>query len=301
MRPIAPMLAMPSTPSSNRQRVHLRDLTARTGWLAQEKVDGLRAVLYSQGGTVRLFNRSGVEITNLFPEIGRVKPLIPDVVLDGELVADDGRFSTVATRGKQTNAFATAAAANPCHFVAFDLLRANDQDVMHLPLHVRLASMRGIVGRRRLVRLVRQSDDVQALWDAVVADGGEGIIAKRRTSLYLPGQRATSWVKFKAVQRLTAIAVGYERGVNREFGAIQLALLSGDTPVPIGKVGTGWTERQGEDLRRRLDAGQMFPIEVEALNRTDDNHLRFPVYRGERTDMPLTAATAEQLALLPVY
>lgn len=103
------------------------------------------------------------------------------------------------------------------------------------------------------------------------------------------------------MHRITAIALGYERGTSREFGAIFLALLLQDgRPVPIGRVGTGWTEPQAESLKRRLDAGQQFPVEVEALNRTADNLLRFPVFRGERTDLPLTAASADQLNSLPI-
>lgn len=295
---IQPMLAMPSSGASNRRAIRMADLVGRD-WIAQEKVDGIRAVLYSHDGTCRVFNRSGTEITERFPEIAALR--LPNVVLDGEIVSRDGLFSTVGTRDKQTRAFASAAKKNPCAFVAFDLLASADQRLLNFPLHTRLQLLKGIIGRRRTITMVRTSTDILSLWHDVVSEGGEGIIVKKRASAYLPGKRVSSWIKFKAVQRLTAIAIGYEPGTNRAFGAIRLALLDGSRPVDIGRVGTGWTQRQEGELRRRLDAGEVFPVEVEALNRTSDNALRFPVFRGERTDLTLEAASASQLASLPVY
>jgi len=295
---ISPMLAMPSSGAGNRRAIRMTDLVGRD-YIAQEKVDGIRAVLYSEDRACRIFNRSGTEITERFPEVARVR--LPDGIYDGEIVAKDGLFSTAGTRDKQSRNFEAAARKHPCMFTAFDLLAANGQRVTGLPLHTRLQLLKGVIGRRRTVTMVRTSEDILGLWHDVVSAKGEGIIVKKRRSIYLPGERASSWIKFKAVQRLTAIAVGYEPGTNRAFGAIRLALLDGARPVDIGRVGTGWTLRQEGELRRRLDAGEIFTIEVEALNRTHDNALRFPVFRGERGDLALEAASAAQLADLPIY
>lgn len=300
MIPFKPMLAVPSTGASNRRPLDLGHLASCGGWVAEEKLDGLRAIVQSDGSRgLRIWNRSGVDITARFPEIARQR-LLP-VVLDGEIVPVDGTFQTVATRDKQTHGFAAAAKANPCKFVAFDLLSSGGQSLTHLPYKMRRQLLRGVIGRRRNIRPVRQSGDILGLWAEILAAGGEGVICKQLSSLYLPGERASSWVKFKAVQRITAVAVGYEKGVRREFGAMHLALIGNNGPIPIGKVGTGWTEKQGAALKRRLDGGDPFLIEVEALNRTPDNTLRFPVFRGERTDLDITAASADQLALLPIY
>jgi hypothetical protein len=58
---------------------------------------------------------------------------------------------------------------------------------------------------------------------------------------------------------------------------------------------------QQKDLKARMDAGEILLVEIEALNRTPDNALRFPVFLHERTDLDFSAATADQLKLLPVY
>ena len=79
------------------------------------------------------------------------------------------------------------------------------------------------------------------------------------------------------------------------------SLIDGAQAIQVGSVGTGWTESEGSLLKKRLDVGELFLVEIEALNRTHQNALRFPVFRGERTDLPISAASADQLALLPTY
>lgn len=305
-----PMLAAPSTGASGRRPKQLDAYIGRPEWVAQEKVDGLRAILYSNGTGCRLFNRNGVEITTAFPEVASIR--MPACVIDGELVARDGSFQTVATRDKQratrygslareTQAHRAFARENPCYFVAFDYLEAAGEQLTMLPLKSRMIALRHVIGRRRNIRPVKQSADILGLWSEVIARGGEGIIVKQLSSKYLEGVRADSWVKFKHTQTITCLTVGYEVGRAREFGAIRLALIGPNGPVPIGKVGTGWNELEGARLKKRLDAGETLLVEVEALNRTMHDELRFPVYRGERTDLPHTAATLEQLRALPTY
>ncbi|WNB85157.1 hypothetical protein [Cellulomonas sp. ATA003] len=97
---IAPMLATPSSSASNRRPIAIGDVCGRPDWLAQEKVDGIRARLYSQDGKVRLVSRSGRNMAAWFPEVEGLRRL-PNMVLDGGLMARDGVSSTVATREKQ--------------------------------------------------------------------------------------------------------------------------------------------------------------------------------------------------------
>lgn len=308
----APMLAKASSAGSGRRTTELTTLARQDGWIGQEKVDGIRAVLYGGGTTTRIFNRNGVEITAAFPEVASLR--LPAVVIDGELVARDGLFQTVATRDKQRGRvrygskaveqreYRALARANPCYFIAFDLLELpGGFSLLQMRLDERLPLLRKIIGNRRNIRPIRQSKDLRALWAEVTAAGGEGIVAKRASSIYLPGQRAESWVKFKHTQAITCVAVGYERGERRELGAIHLALIDpAGKPVRIGKVGTGWTEAAGEDYLARFKAGTIFMVEVEVLNRTA-TELRFAVLRGERTDVPLSAAALSQLDTIPFY
>lgn len=310
MRAYTPMLAQPTTGSGNRRPVELTTIAAIPGWIAQEKHDGLRAIVHTSLRGSRIFNRNGVEITAAFPEVADLK--MPQAVFDGELVARDGLFSTVATRDKQRGrtrygtvaaereAYRTLAQQNPCYFIAFDLLQDDGEALAGLRLTERLKRMRPLIGRRRNIRPVEQSKDIMRLWREVTSRGGEGIIAKKETSVYLEGMRASTWLKFKATQTITAVAVGYERDVHGGLGAMHLALVDHDKPVLIGKVGTGWTREQAKDLQARLEAGTPILVEVEVLNRTL-SELRFAVFRGERADVSFTDATIDQLDAIPFY
>lgn len=297
-----PMLAVPSTGASNRHAIRLEALASTHQWIVDEKLDGIRCMFVADGPSGnRLINRTGTDITERFPEVARAR--IPRVTLDGEIVADDGSFLTVASRDKQTGDFARAARAYPCHLVAFDLIRSGGESLERIPFKTRRFFLTKVIGkRRRRVRVVRWSEDMLAFAQQIRSEGGEGVIAKHRDSLYLPGKRSEHWIKFKNTRSLTAVVTGYTRGKgSRELGALKLALVNGEKIVAIGHVGTGFTERQADEFKIRLDAGQPFMAEIEALNRTPSGELRFPVFKGERTDLTLLDAAFEQLETLPTY
>jgi bifunctional non-homologous end joining protein LigD len=131
-----------------------------------------------------------VEHTERVPEL-RALPRGP--VPDGELVAfnDAGapHWPLVVERVLHGNA------AIPVTFVAFDLLRVDGHDVTCNPWSQRRALLEDIWVERRCARLVDVFDDGYALFDAVVAHGLEGIVAKRRSGIYRPGYRG--WTKIK--------------------------------------------------------------------------------------------------------
>jgi bifunctional non-homologous end joining protein LigD len=131
--------------------------------------------------------------------------------------------------------------------------------------------------------------------------GMEGVIAKRAGSLYHPGRRSPDWIKFKALHRVSCVPTAYERGEGSRshFGAMHLAMVGPTGPVPVGRVGTGFTEREITDLKGRIDRGELFVVEIECLNVTKGGVLRFPVYKGVRSDLSPLDATIDQLGTLP--
>lgn len=296
---IKPMLASASTKTANRNGV---DITSLAGTHTFDlKLDGLRAIAYWDGRVLQLLNRSGIDITVQFPEITGSDLGRTPVVLDGEIVADDGKFQTVATRGKLTKAPAIklGAAGSPCRFVAFDLLSANARSYVNEPYVERRARLDSFpLSGRFTTSFISTSPN---FLQQVAELGMEGVIAKRNASRYTPGGRNGDWIKFKNLHRITAIAVGYEpgTGARSHFGAMQLALLNGDKIVPVGRVGTGFSDREIADLKARLDAGTPFAVEIEILNVTADSSLRFPVYMGIRSDLSVLDCTLSQLETIP--
>ncbi len=304
---IKPMLASPSTGAGGRRAVELSTLVASGQYAFDLKLDGLRAVLYWDGSTVKILNRSLVDITAQFPELVTAAHLLGErpLVLDGEIVADDGTFTSVATRGKTVRAadVAKRAVSLPCKFIAFDLLGLDDNDLCSTPWSMRRQALEVLGGGfPERFQISMCSDDGATMWKAVSELGLEGLIAKRKNAIYVPGSRSPGWLKFKTVRQITCVAVGYEAGTGSRtrFGALQIALIGPDGPVSVGRVGTGFNEAEITDLKKRLDAGEMFLVEIEALNRTAAGVLRFPVYKGVRTDLPLTDATLSQLDQLPL-
>lgn len=303
--PIQPMLA-----SSLRKG---EDASTFVGTHAFDlKLDGLRCLAYHSGSGITLRNRSGRDITEQFPELARALFAIGSpFVLDGEIVALSGIFTDVATRAKQVQSMAIAKAVQdlPCAFVAFDLLVTTDMldptralDIRYEPWNDRRALLEA-----RLEPHI--SDTIQispvgydlAFVENVKSLGMEGVIAKRLTSTYRTG-RFSDWVKIKNTRTLTAVAIGYEpgTGARAHFGAMFLALIGPDGPVEIGRVGSGFTASEITHLKGELDAGRPVVVEIEALNRTKNNQLRFPVYLGVRTDLSVHDARLSQLEGLPL-
>jgi bifunctional non-homologous end joining protein LigD len=280
--------------------------------LADIKWDGARAIASVTGGALRLTNRAQRDITARYPDLAKAADVFDrDVVLDGEIVVlEAGRpsFSAVHTREAQRREFSIRLAArqHPATFIAFDLLELDGQDLRGEPLTERLRLLAGVVSQATdPFRPSTWSDDPLALWRLVRAQGLEGLILKRRASRYVP-RRSRDWLKFKATQRIHALAVGYEPGEGERadtVGALKLVLVrdtgAGHQLVEVGKVGSGFTRTELDRCKARLDAGEYFAVVVEVAAVTPAGHLRFPAYKG-MADIAPAEASIDQLDALPV-
>lgn len=270
------------------------------------KLDGVRAqIAVSQGEVVHIVNRNGVSRFGKYPEIEHSVPkgLPPYVLLDGEIVSPEG-FETVARRDKQSDPVQVArmSVQHPVSFVAFDILTLDTDNVAAASYKERRVALDAVMGGRDNDHwgvTVISADP--GFFDVCAARGLEGVIAKRLDRPYRIG-RTGDWIKYKVVHRITCVGVGYEpgKGTRAHFGAMHLALLDGSEPRIVGKVGTGFTEQETWRLKDMMDAGQMPLVEIEASNVTRSGVLRFPSYKGERTDLSVLDATIDQLDRLPV-
>lgn len=273
------------------------------------KLDGVRSMAHYKNGQLTLINRSGRQHTISYPDLVETFPHNGkgELLLDGEIVAFSGSFEHVARRDKviRDRDIARVREQYPVQYVAFDLLHVGDQDCTVMPYRQRRNLLSDLFTGTNYQESERWhttpfSDRLDML-DMVKAQGLEGVVAKHRDSLYRPG-RSTNWLKFKNLHRITAIAVGYEPGdgIRQHFGAMFLALIDDGKPVPIGRVGTGFTLKDTHELKARLDRHEPFVVEIEAANVTrKSRQLRFPVYKGIRTDLSVADATIDQLDTIP--
>ncbi len=253
------------------------------GWAYEIKWDGVRAILYVEGGRVRALSRNDLDVTSSFPELAEVgKHLgMTTCVLDGEVVAldDDGRpsFARLQHRlhvrdGRDAR---RRAAADPVSFVAFDVLYLDGRLRLDEPYDDRrkllesldltgpgfitTESFRGVAGA-----------DVLA---GTAANGLEGVVAKRRKSPYRPGRRSLDWVKVKSTLTQEVLVGGWTDGRGErsgDLGALLLGIPSSSGLRYVGKVGTGFSERARHEL-----LGELRPLA------TSENPFDDPLPNGE--------------------
>jgi bifunctional non-homologous end joining protein LigD len=298
---IHPMLADTSdTPLAALAGTHLFD----------QKLDGIRALAAWGPDGLTMRNRSGRDISLQYPDIedGANGTLRKPAVLDGEIIATTGAFQDIARRDKQRTPTGVLQAMRevPATFVAFDVLWAPDRgDVRGLPYCERRDILLGM-GVSGFGWDTSTASTDPGFYDAVRIMGGEGVVAKRLTSVYRHGRRS-DWLKYKATYTVTCVAIGYEpgNGSRSEMGAILLGLIKDGQVVLVGKAGSGFTLPESLAMKGLLDAvaaGTSLDlplVEIECLSVTRDGKLRQPVFKGQRTDLTLAAAQHAQLDTIP--
>ena len=287
-------------------------------WAFEMKWDGVRAVVYLDGTSVRVLTRNDREVAATYPELRGLADVLGRrrVVLDGEIVALDGAgrpsFGELQARMHVQRPGAALLAAVPVSFLAFDVLHLGAETQLSTTYDRRRAVLEdlGLDGPHWAVPPAFQGDGSSAL-QVSRAQGLEGVIAKRRDSAYLPGRRSRDWVKVKHVRMQEVVVGGWSPGEGRRSGGIGSLLLGvpdGEGRlVYAGHVGTGFSVAVLEDLGGRLvrlevdrapfadevpraharDARWVRPElvgEVAFAEWTRQSRLRHPTWRGLRPD-----------------
>lgn len=159
-------------------------------WLFELKYDGYRGILTVSHGVPRLWFRSGLEASKLYPEIIEAAANLPDCILDGEVaVFDDEGITNLRYLHSKTRL---------ASFVCFDCLRLGDADLREHHLDSRKQTIiDNIRPTNRILIAPWVIGDGLALWQKICADGRlEGMMSKYRHSPYLH-RRAHYWKKTK--------------------------------------------------------------------------------------------------------
>lgn len=291
-------------------------------WIFEIKWDGFRAIAYVNEA-LSLKSRNGKELKYTFPELKELRQLTRNVVLDGEIVVmEEGKpdFQALLERGQATSQveIKLQAARFPVVYVVFDILEKDVVPLVELPLTERKEILKNSVREGKHVLL---SDFVEekgeAYYRVALEKGLEGIMAKKKDSTYEPGVRSGNWLKIKKLCSCDCVIFGYTKGsgVRAEtFGALLLGLYADETPVYLGKVGTGFSQAVLEKLSERfqqLKTGKApfsvyIPDEVTWLKPelvcevgyqmvTHDVKLRMPRFLGLREDKLPSECTIDQI------
>ncbi len=292
------------------------------GWVHEVKWDGIRALVDVTDGRLRITSRNENDVTAAYPELGGLAELGHEFLLDGEIVALGSgvpSFGALADRMHVRDATKAArlALTNPVTLLVFDLLRLDGEHLTARPLSERRELLLSLGLDDVAWQVPPTYDDGQMILEAAEAQGLEGIVSKKVSSLYHPDRRSKDWLKFP-IRPTGSYVVGgfrYETGSTAQSGGRLGAVLVGE-PVDgrlvfRGRVGSGIAgkagQRLGELLRPLVTTSSPFSeelprmdvegttwvepsviVDVQYLTVTGDGRLRQPAYRGVRNDLDVS-------------
>jgi DNA ligase D-like protein (predicted ligase) len=181
-------------------------------WLYELKFDGYRALLIRAGDRIEIRSRKNKDLTGMYPAIALAGKRLraQQAVIDGEIVALD-------TEGRPSFQVLQHRGTNPRHtivFYAFDLLHLDGADLTGEPLISRQAALAKVIEKSGLLLSRELPGTAAQIVEAVRGLGLEGVIAKRRNSLYEPGERTADWLKLKLELQQEFVIGGYRPGSN---------------------------------------------------------------------------------------
>lgn len=165
-------------------------------WIHEVKFDGYRSQIVKDAGGVRVFTRRGLDWTSKYRDIAKAAGELDEVqsaIIDGEtIVLNDAGLSDFAALRK-----AITQRQHDLYFVAFDLLHLNGHDLRNMPLEDRREILAAMIPEGRRIQFSQSlPGDASAIIHLVDQAGLEGMVSKRRDSVYRSGQ-STSWLKAK--------------------------------------------------------------------------------------------------------
>ncbi|MFB7877834.1 ATP-dependent DNA ligase [Nocardia sp. NPDC056064] len=242
-------------------------LSARD-WAFETKWDGFRVIVEIEDGTVTVRSRAGNTVTARYPRMAALGQELAGhrVVLDGEaVVLDEAGLSDIS---------ALQADSARAIFVAFDVLHLDGTSLLRKKYTDRRTVLEalGRLAPSMNVSMLLDGSGAEAMADSR-DQGQEGVVAKRRDSVYQPGKRAQTWLKERNWRTREVVVGGWRRSEKRQFKSLLLGIPHENGLVYIGRVGTGFGDEQASriatELARLSRATSPFVNELTADERRD--------------------------------
>ncbi len=279
-------------------------------WQVEWKWDGIRAQLVKRGGKVWLWSRGEELINETFPEVKNWQNLLEgDVVLDGELLVwVDGRpasFQQIQRRLGRKRVGKKLLEECPVIFMSYDLLEIAGEDLRdkalvdrRLLLEDMLAGMEDCGVRISPTLGVSSWEDVGQYRSDSGIVAAEGLMVKRKDSVYVGGRKRGAWWKWKiAPETVDCVLIYVQRGHGKRallYTDFTFAVRDGDRLVPFAKAYSGLTNAELEEINRWLkshtresfgpvrsvDAELVFEVAFEGISKSSRHKsgiaVRFP-------------------------
>jgi DNA ligase-1 len=256
-----------------------QDLGSVDAWQIEWKWDGIRAQVIHRQGACFVWSRGEELVSQKFPEISAMAEHLPDgTVVDGELIGWRDNcpldFGALQKRIGRKNVTRAIRAAVPVRLLAYDLLEHQGQDVRQRPLSWRVAALSRLVESVAHPELMRSPTLEAGSWESLVEARAqarkqrvEGLMLKRRDSVYGVGRKRGDWWKWKVdPYRVDAVLIYAQSGHGRRAGLYTdytLAVWDEDRLVPFAKAYSGLSDneiRQVDRFVRRNTIERFGPV-----------------------------------------
>ena len=247
----------------------LEDLASAADWVIEDKYDGIRSQVHFDAGQVEIYSRGMEAVTTAFPEIAEaVKQLPGNGLMDGELLAwREERalnFNVLQQRIARKSVRKALLEDVPVVFMAYDLLLRDGDLLLGEPFEERRRKLETLFDGVQAPLLLSPQfgasgpEDVEQLFTEARTRGNEGLLLKRRGSLYEPGKRSGTWQKLKRpYATLDVVITSAEQGSGRRaifFSDYTFAVRSDDGYLNVGKAYSGLTDSEVKELTKVLRA-----------------------------------------------
>jgi len=307
-------------------------------WFLEKKYDGIRGQIIVRNQQVFVWSRGEELLTDKFPEFNKLAAILESgTVIDGEIIPwQSGSplpFSVMQTRIGRKNLSAKTLAAAPLVMICYDLLEYKGQDIRHLSLAARRGRLAEVLRVEEVKDLLLLSPLVDLKnWDEVADFRAsaresfcEGLMIKRKNSVYETGRRRGNWWKWKTdPMTIDGVLIYAQSGSGRRANLLTdytFAVWDGGELVPFAKAYSGLTDKEILKVDRWIRRNTLekfgpvrsvkpelvFEIAFEGINRSPRHKsgvaLRFPRIARQRNDKPVEEANTKDdlLAMLNTF
>ncbi len=318
--------------------VKFEDLGSPDDWQAERKWDGIRGQIIIREGEIFVWSRGEELVTDKFPEYKPLAQLLPNgTVLDGEILPfKEGKplsFNELQTRIGRKNVTKKILQNVPVVLMVYDLLEYNGEDIRTRSLHDRRGLLEELVDQYPTDGILLLSDTLNAQsWEELAAiretsrqHHSEGLMLKRKDSIYQAGRKRGDWWKWKVDPLvIDAVLIYAQRGHGRRanlYTDYTFAVWDEDRLVPFTKAYSGLTDKEFQEVTdyvkkntierfgpvRSVTPNLVFEIAFEGINASTRHKsgvaLRFPRMSRWRKDKPKEEANtlADLKAMLKQY